>query len=141
MEPKPKVGTATREGKGEEANRREKVEDAAIFAPRRNLRNAGRVARSTVYNALDPTQATQNGYGLRTPDGHFNTELIKFVASRCLCIPFCLFFFAVPIAFALRYVDEAFPTIGSVPASARELGFGDMRFVHLYWPPSPPPSG
>ena len=77
--------------------------------------------------------------------GHCERQLWRWAIARCLCIPICLFFFFTPLIFTARFVDEAFPTIGGGPASARELGFLDMPFVHLYfglpdtWSPAPSP--
>ena len=112
----------------------DKMNDSNLLSPRGNLQEAKRFAGQTLYNQQS------DEYMQAKSDGYFTTMFLKFFATRCICIPICLVLMFVPILFTLRFVDDAFPTIGAVPASARELGFGDMSFVHLYWPPSPPPS-
>ena len=79
--------------------------------------------------------------GLRTLRGYCAEKAWTLVCVRLLCIPCCLLLFILPIMYAAKVVDDSFPLVGDIPASANELGFAASAFVHLYWPPAPPPAG
>ena len=66
-------------------------------------------------------------------------QTVQFWAARVLCVPIFLVLVCGMFYGAVRFFDETFPTLTSVPAAARQIGFANYAFVHLYFPPSPPP--
>ena len=55
----------------------------------------------------------------------------------------CVTAFGTALFFAFYLLETGLPTIGDTPAISQEIGrevpLANIAFVHLYWPPSPPP--
>lgn len=97
-------------------------------------------------NATDAADATGAAASTKKefmpPDTSYSClgQTLQFWAARILCVPVFLLLVCSMFYAAVRFLDETFPTLTSVPAAARQIGFSNHAFVHLYFPPSPPPT-